>query len=200
MRTVYIVGASHSVRIEEALRQLPEYNVQFNVLGFGKSGAKFSQFRWPDLESIDQGDVLLVFPLGNDLIQGKCHFKRNRILHLQNYEQTDDLSFRIQLNLLRSKLGKCKGKKIVVTNFYRHFCCQDHPKPGWLSYQNLRNAQLYGLLDTDPSITIVNHRKIVSDTNRELRNTVQYRALQYDSVHFKDYAPIAKGLVKYILD
>ena len=104
MRTVYIVGASHSVRIEEALRQLPEYNVQFNVLGFGKSGAKFSQFRWPDLESIDQGDVLLVFPLGNDLIQGKCHFKRNRILHLQNYEQTDDLSFRIQLNLLRSKL------------------------------------------------------------------------------------------------
>jgi hypothetical protein len=33
-----------------------------------------------------------------------------------------------------------------------------------------------------------------------LRNTVQYRALQYDSVHFKDYVPIAKKLVKYILD
>ena len=65
-----------------------------------------------------------------------------------------------------------------------------------MGYQNRRNTELYWIKDQLPNV--VNHKKWVSDINTELRDTVKYCALQYDSVHFKDYVPIAKKLLSYV--
>ena len=200
MKTVYVIGSSHAHRIQLVLKGLPEYNTEFNILSFAKGGAKFSNLVWPDLESIDPSDVVLVFPLGNDLLKNRHHIKKQgRIFHLERFEPVEDIVFRTCLYLLEQKLSKCRAKILVVTSFYRHFCCRNHTHQGWLGYQNLRNAQLFYIQDRVPNVTVLNHKKLVSDRNTELRDTVRYRELQYDSVHFRDYTPIARKILPYIL-
>ena len=93
MYTVYIVGASHGRRIGDALKTLAGYGTQFQVSFNCIGGKKFDELHWPNLKDIDEKDLLIVVPFGNDLVERKYVFKNKGIIHLKHFVPRDNKHF-----------------------------------------------------------------------------------------------------------
>lgn len=195
MRRIILVGASHGWRIYEALKTLPDYGVKFTVLCLCKRGARFSGLVWP--KKVELEDSLIVFPFGND-VQPKSHieFQRHpRTIHLAKFTPYKAEYWENLHQELISRLAGLNCAVKVVDSFYRHFCCNKHVHPGWVKYQASLNSQLRKKCIA-ANIQVIDHRTLLPLKYRQTRKIGEYRKLMSDAVHFLDYLPIAKVLLK----
>jgi len=98
---------------------------------------------------------------------------------------------------LRERLSDKNCKIIVIDNFYRHFCCDAHKHKGWLRYQTKIKKNIQKFFKNS-SVKVVDHRLLLENPRIIKRNHLEYRKLQCDSVHFRDYLPIATNLLKML--
>ena len=80
MYTIHVVGASHGRRIGNALKKQKGYGTQFQVSFNCIGGKKFEELNWPNLKNIEENDLLVIVPFGNDLVERKYVFKSNGII------------------------------------------------------------------------------------------------------------------------
>ncbi len=142
---------------------------------------------------------LVVIPFGNDL-----HIRRFvkfdaflKVFHLERFVPYPDEYWNNLLAQLQGRLAGKNCKIAVINNFYRHLCCNAHRHKGWLSYQTKINKKIQDLFE-NTSVKVIDHRLLLDDHRILKKNLSRYRRLQSDSVHFRDYLPIAKNLLKLL--
>jgi len=196
MYTIHVVGASHGRRIGEALKKLKGYGTLFQVSFNCIGGKKFEELNWPNLKNIEENDLLIIVPFGNDLVERKYIFKSKGIIHLKHFLPRDNKHFDRLFQLLAAKISKINCNVRILTNFYRHFCCRIHDHEGWLSYQNEVNRKIFARFHTSGKIQVVDHRSLLPLNFKKAKDTKRYRALQTDSVHFADYTVLAEKILR----
>jgi hypothetical protein len=141
----------------------------------------------------------VVIPFGNDLhIRRFVRFDRDlKVFHLDKFVPYPDEYWNNLFVQLQGRLAGKKCKITVINNFYRHLCCDAHRHKGWLSYQTKINKNIQELFENS-SIKVIDHRLLLDDHRILKKNLSKYRKLQGDSVHFRDYLPIAKNLLKLL--
>jgi hypothetical protein len=194
---IILVGASHGWRLFQALKRVPGYGITFKVTCLCVRGARFADLFWPQI--VKEDDFLVVIPFGNDLHARRfVRLDKNlKVFHLDKFEPYpktywDGLFARLHERLL----GK-NCKIIVIDNFYRHLCCEKHRHKGWLAYQSKINKELRNQFK-NTSVRTVDHRLLLQNTRNCKLNASEYRKLQGDSVHFRDYFPIATRLLRLL--
>ena len=195
MYTIHVVGASHGRRIGEALKKLKGYGTVFQVSFNCIGGKKFEELNWPNLKNIEENDLLIIVPFGNDLVERKYVFKSKGIIHLKHFLPRDNKHFDRLFQLLAAKISKINCNVRILTNFYRHLCCRIHDHEGWLSYQNEVNRKIFARFHTSGKIQVVDHRSLLPLNFKKAKDTKRYRALQTDSVHFADYTVLAEKIL-----
>ena len=200
MFTIYVVGASHGKKISRALRRLQGYGTVFQVCCLCVGGKKFYDLNWPNLNTLKETDLLLVLPFGNDLID-RNNISRDQFskIHLTQFQPRPNSYFEERYRVLESKLNSTVAQVRIISNFFRHFCCDTHFHPGWVGYRNRLNRDLLLRFPTTAKVKVLDHRGLLGLPYRKARNVLQYRNLQYDSVHFRDYLPIAKKILESVL-
>jgi stalled ribosome alternative rescue factor ArfA len=194
---IILVGASHGWRLFRSLKQISGYGITFTVTCLCVRGAKFADLHWP--QTVKENDFLVVIPFGNDVINRKnINFDRKTgIIHLVKFVPYEKEHWKTLFTKLQEKLSDKNCKILVIDNFYRHFCCDTHRHKGWLSYQTQVNKKLREQFKGS-EIKVIDHRYLLNDPRIVKANVLEYRKLQGDSVHFRDYSPIAKNLLKCI--
>jgi hypothetical protein len=141
----------------------------------------------------------VVIPFGNDL-----HIRRfvrfdpsQKVFHLDRFVPYPDEYWNNLLTQLQERLAGKSCKIAVINYFYRHLCCNAHRHKGWLSYQTKINKKIQDLFE-NTLVKVIDHR-LLFDNHRILKkNLSRYRRLQSDAVHFRDYLPIAKNLLRQL--
>jgi stalled ribosome alternative rescue factor ArfA len=194
---IILVGASHGWRLFRSLKRIPGYGITFTVTCLCVRGAKFADLNWP--QTVKESDFLVVIPFGNDVTNRKnIKFDRETgIIHLVKFVPHEKEHWKFLFTKLQQKLSDKNCKILVIDNFYRHLCCDTHRHKGWLSYQTQINKELREQFK-DSQIKVVDHRYLLSNPRICKANVLEYRKLQGDSVHFRDYSPIAENLLKCI--
>jgi hypothetical protein len=195
---IILVGASHGWRIYGSLKAASGYGITYTVTCLCVRGAKFSDLIWP--KTVQKDEILIVIPFGNDLIARKYvkFDKRTRVIHLEKFIPYPKTYWEDLLEKLAAKVLDRSCRVLVIDNFYRHFCCDAHRHKGWLSYQTSVNKKIREKFQ-NTSIEIIDHRQLLDAPRFYKKNILEYRRLQQDSVHFRDYSPIAKNLLKMLL-
>jgi len=191
---IILVGASHGWRLFRALKRIPGYGTTFTVTCLCVRGAKFVDLIWP--KTVTESDFLVVIPFGNDVQPQKfVKFDRNtNVLHLEKFIPYGKEHWDILFSKLHEKLSDKNCKITVIDNFYRHLCCDKHRHKGWLGYQSKINKELRDQFKNTP----IKIRKLLENTRICKLNASEYRKFQRDSVHFRDYFPIATKLLKML--
>jgi hypothetical protein len=201
MKNIWIVGSSHGVKIGTELVEVIGDQQNYTIRNFSKSGAKFENLIWPNPNSVNKEDTILIIPFGNNLLKGYSK-KISGNWHLTKYiPQT-----RLHLSLLITKLYiKCFDypcKILVITNFYRLLCCPVHKYPGWLKFQYEVNREIEKELSVlAPQVKVLDHRALIDQRpgkKKAKQDMRYYVSLQYDNVHFKDYRVIASNILREI--
>jgi hypothetical protein len=194
---IILVGASHGWRLFQALKRIPGYGVTFKVTCLCVRGARFADLFWP--QTVQKDDFLVIIPFGNDVhIRRFVKYDRFRkVFHLERFVPYQKGYWDSLFSRLREKLSDKNCNKIVIDNFYRHLCCERHRHKGWLAYQSKVNKELRDQFK-DTSIRVVDHRLLLPNTRNCKLNASEYRKLQGDSVHFRDYFPIAIRLLNLL--
>ena len=199
MRKIWIVGSSHGVYLGSELEKIARESSDptFVVRNFSHRGAKYEQLIWPKVSEVKETDVIIVIPFGNDLLRGYS-VKRRGFWHLEKFFPQTNRKF-VELYLyLYHDCSKYSCKILVLSNFYRMFCCELHKHHGWLKYQYIRNRELQQeLADLEPRVRVLDHRALVDDRagkKRAKQNIHYYTSLQRDNVHFRRYDIIAKNV------
>jgi len=88
-------------------------------------------------------------------------------------------------------------KVFIVENFFRLLCCDLHQHKNWVSYQNSINKNLCEFFARINSVTVLKHREIVDLDHKKgnHRKIEEYKKLQYDAVHFRNYSVIARKIL-----
>ena len=194
MKNLVLVGASHGERLYEALRTLPSYGTEFTAVSWCKKGKTFENLNWP--HSLAENDLLICIPFGNELTPRSNTFycKKTRICHLLRFEPYTAEYWDRLYRQLENKLHTLGGKAVIIDNIYRHVCCTSHKHPGWISYQQALNKQIRSRFSSE-TCRVVDHRQLLPLGFKKARSILEHRGLQYDSVHFRDYKPLAKRLL-----
>jgi hypothetical protein len=194
---IILVGASHGWRLFQALKRIPGYGITFKVTCLCVRGARFADLFWP--QTVRKSDFLVVIPFGNDLhIRKFVRFdKYLKVFHLDKFVPYPDEYWNNLFAQLRGRLSDKNCKIAVINNFYRHLCCDAHRHKGWLSYQTKINKNIQKLFENS-SVKVIDHRLLLDNHRILKKNPFEYRKLQCDSVHFRDYLPIARNLLKLL--
>jgi hypothetical protein len=139
----------------------------------------------------------VVIPFGNDLhIRRFVRFDKDlKVFHLDKFVPYPEEYWNSLFSQLQGRLSRRNCKIAVISNFYRHLCCNAHRHKGWLSYQTKINKNIQELFENS-SVKVIDHRLLLDDHRILKKNLSKYPKLQCDSVHFRDYLPIAKNLLK----
>jgi len=201
MRTIYVVGASHGVRISKALQTLPGYGTVFTVFCLCIRGKPYEELVWPEFNELRTEDILLVVPFGNNIVEKKyVSFDRvARIIHLTAFVPRSREYFNRIFDSLQKKLEQFLGHIYVVNNFYRHFCCPRHNHVNFVAYQNQINKAISDRFNSQQKVKVLDHRSLLGIPLKKARNILEYRKLQTDSVHFRSYGTIAKRILESVL-
>jgi stalled ribosome alternative rescue factor ArfA len=195
---IILVGASHGWRLFRALKRIPGYGTTFKVTCLCVRGAKFVDLFWP--QTVKESDFLVVIPFGNDLHPRK--FVRFdgylKVFHLDKFVPYTEEYWNILFTKLHERLSDKNCKIIVIDNFYRHFCCDAHKHKGCLRYQTKINKNIQKYFENS-SVKVVDHVLLLENPRIIKRNHLEYRKLQCDSVHFRDYFANCKELAKNAL-
>lgn len=193
MYTIYIVGASHGARLSDALKKLPTYGTEFTIKCFCVRGARFFRLKWP--ERIPASDKLIIIPFGND-VQPKDNVKFIRgVTHLTKFTPLGEAYWEKLFKGLSDRLADKSCTIRIIDNFYRYFCCSTHTHSGWVGYQRSINKELKKRFHSERT-KVVEHQRLVPLPYRKARKIAEYRNLLRDSVHFQDYEPIAREILK----
>jgi hypothetical protein len=194
---IILVGASHGWRLFQALKRIPGYGISFKVTCLCVRGARFADLFWP--QTVNKDDFLVVIPFGNDLhIRRFVRFDNDlKVFHLNRFVPYPDEYWNNLFDQLQARLAGRNCKIRVINNFYRHLCCNAHRHKGWLSYQTKIKIKIQDLFE-NTSVKVIDHRLLLDDYRILKKNLSRYRRLQCDSVHFRDYLPIAKNLLKLL--
>ena len=194
---IILVGASHGWRLFQALKRIPGYGITFKVTCLCVSGARFADLFWP--QTVQKDDFLVVIPFGNDLhIRRFVRYDRFlKVFHLDKFVPYPKSYWDSLFSRLHEKLSNKNCKITVIDNFYRHLCCEKHRHKGWLAYQSKINKELCDQFK-NTSIKTVDHQLLLQNTRNCKLNASEYRKLQGDSVHFRDYFPIATRLLRLL--
>jgi hypothetical protein len=171
--------------------------ITFRVTCLCVRGARFADLFWP--QAVKKDDFLVVIPFGNDLHARKfVRFdKYLKVFHLDKFEPYPKTYWDVLFAKLHERLSGKNCKIIVIDNFYRHLCCEKHRHKGWLAYQSKINKELCDQFK-NTSIKTVDHQLLLQNTRNCKLNASEYRKLQGDSVHFRDYFPIATRLLRLL--
>jgi hypothetical protein len=179
------------------LKRIPGYGSTFKVTCLCVRGARFADLFWP--QTVQRDDFLVVIPFGNDL-----HIRRfvrfdpsQKVFHLDRFVPYPDEYWNNLLAQLQGRLAGKNCKIAVINNFYRHLCCNAHRHKGWLSYQTKINKKIQDLFE-NTLVKVIDHRLLLDDPRILKKNLKRYRRLQGDAVHFRDYLPIAKNLLRLL--
>lgn len=199
MFTLHVVGASHANRLVPELCKLPSYNVKFKIRSYAVPSKKYEDLRWPaNLTHLPESDIILIIPFGNDLVKTGVR-RENGKIHLTTFVPNTDHYFSLRYRDLTDKIKSTQARFVIISNFYRHFCCPKHNHKGWLAYQNKRNKDLWANFKNLQNVKLLDHRHIVTDkVKKEAKNVDEYRKLQFDAVHFSDYKSIAERISKRV--
>ncbi len=194
---IILVAASNGWRLFQALQRIPGYGTTFTVTCLCVRGATFFNLVWPT--TVKDDDVLVVIPFGNDLVSRNFvkFDKKTGVIHLEKFVPFEKTYWERLLKSLANKLSDKNCSVFVIDNFYRHFCCDTHRHKGWLSYQTTVNKGIRKRFENS-QITVVDHTQLLGNPRIYKRNHLEYRKLQRDSVHFRDFSPIARNLLKML--
>ena len=197
MRRIHIVGASHAVRLRQALTLHTDNKRKYTVVSHAVPSKKYFDLIWPDFTTLEVGDVLVLILFGNDLFKNGYR-KYENVFHLEHFAPNTDEYFNIRYLDLKNRLSQVPaGVEVkIVSSFYRHFCCAKHTHVGLLKYFNFRNRQLEQF--KSENVMVLDHRYLVHSSFRKAKDTKIYRALQADAVHFRSYAYIAERILSTI--
>ena len=196
MRTIFIIGASIGFSVGLAMARLPGIETSFRIVNLCKKGAKFPELVWPKFSEVEENDILLIFPFGNDLQTGFWYkdFTSEPQFHLREYRELEQSVLRGYYAELLARILRYQGKTTLVTCFYR-FLCTCHKHPGLVAYYKKRNAELISEFQNYDNVTVLDHRTLVSEqVYRAKRDIKFYASLLYDQVHFKDNSVIARRI------
>ena len=188
---LYLVGASHGVKIGDSLRKIPGVTDSFELKIFSIRGARFSSLVFPSEKICKEQDILCIIPFGNDLIERNSVFKNHRDgrFHLVKYKPIRLTKLhRLCVELLH-KLQKFPGKIFVIDNFFRLLCCKSHFYSNWLNFQKTVNREIRDWFSSIKTVkvTLIDHRDLISKNRKKSKNIAYYISLQQDSVHFSNY-------------
>jgi hypothetical protein len=195
MRNIILVGASHGRHLHKALKTLPGYGTEFTVNCLCESGKKFFDLKWP--VKVNSTDYLVVIPFGNDLQpRSNVHFTGGTA-HLVRFQPYSNQYWENLFQGLRARLADRNCEVRIIDNFYRHLCCHLHTNPGWLSYQTTVNKEIRRNFHGD-RCQVIDHRSLLPLTYKKARKIPLYKELLKDSVHFRNYRPIAERLLSIL--
>jgi len=195
MHRLLIVGASHGQRLYEALTTLPGYGTAFTAVNYCKRGKRFCDLEWP--LSVEKSDIVIIIPFGNDLTPraNVSYCRTDRVIHLLKFVPFSSDHWEKLYSSLQKRLDSLDCKKVLIDNIYRHLCCDTHRFSGWLTYQKQLNKQLKARFSS-LSCFVIDHRRLLPLSYNQSKSVLAHRKLQTDSVHFRDYRPIAEKLLK----
>lgn len=195
---VYVVGASHGLRLAAQLEKIENFKSKYILRSFCIRGKKFRDLPFPQTEKSSEQDILIVIPFGNDLQKSLVKFDKNdRKLHLTTYKPISEKEYDRLCEELYDKVVQFPGKVLIITNFLRYLCCEAHEYKGWVSLQKKFNSTLAAKFQSlKESVKIVDHYSLVDDQvgRKTVKKVKHYRKLQSDSVHFKNYRIIAERI------
>jgi hypothetical protein len=201
MKNIWIVGSSHGVKIGAELGKVIGDQQNYTIRNFSKSGAKFENLIWPNPNSVNKEDTILVIPFGNNLLKGYS----KKILgnwHLTKYIPQTRLHLSYLITKLYIKCFEYPCRILVITNFYRLLCCPVHKYPGWLKFQYEVNREIEKELSVlAPQVKVLDHRALIDQRpgkKKAKQDMRYYVSLQYDNVHFKDYRAIASNILREV--
>jgi hypothetical protein len=120
-----------------------------------------------------------------------------KVFHLERFVPYPDDYWDNLLAQLQGRLAGKNCKIAVINNFYRHLYCNAHRHEGWLSYQTKINKKIQDFFE-NTSVKVIDHRLLLDNHRILKKNLARYRRLQSDAVHFRDYLPIAKSLLRQL--
>jgi hypothetical protein len=113
MRTIFIIGASIGFSVGLAMARLPGIETSFRIVNLCKKGAKFPDLVWPKFSEVEENDILLIFPFGNDLQTGFWYrdFTSERQFHLREYRELEQSVLRGYYAELLARILRYQGKQ-----------------------------------------------------------------------------------------
>jgi len=195
MYTVHIIGASLGCAVGKALKNLPSHGHEYTVKSYCKPGLNFLSLKWPNRNTVKKGDILLIFPFGNDLVEKHYYRDSNRYFHLTKFVPKSDFFFSKLYEKLLGHILIYESKVVIVSSFYR-FLCSCHRNPGLVQYIRKRNSELFQKLGPISGVTVLDQQKLVSHNSFQIRRDIRkYQSLLKDGIHFVNYQPIAENLL-----
>jgi hypothetical protein len=192
---LYVLGGSHAIHLSRELQKRTELTSKYDLKVFAKGGALYRNLIFPKVSAVHPDDFIIIIPLGNDLLKKGSVEKTDGIFHLVKYMPLEDPVYTKYCQDLLEKTRAYPCKILVITSFYRLFCCETHKHPGWLKLQVARNKELTQTFEGEERVKVLDHRSIIdrrAGKRLASKNIPYYISLQRDAVHFKSYVPMAE--------
>ena len=162
MKRLYICGHSHGKKIARELLKTREVLNADWVIDLSIPSRKFEDLELPNIPELRHGDVVLLFPFGNDLFRSGVSLsknrQRNRIFHLTHFNPTHPDELLEKYKILERKFEGTRARIYLFDVFYRHIrCCPKHFDKRILEFQVEQNFHLRTYFAPNPHIECVNH-------------------------------------------
>jgi len=198
MKKIFLIGASHGVRLGRELEKISEIREQYEIRNFSIRGCKYENLVFPSAEKVKEEDLVILIPFGNNIVKRGVSFYEGQF-HLTEYFPTSLEEYQDLCEDLYKRTLLYSCKVLIISNFYRHICCRDHLYPGWISHQRKFNTLLKDKFKgLESKVRVLDHLKLVHAylNVRKVKQLTVYRELQVDAIHFKNYKVIARNVYK----
>ena len=132
-------GSSHAKRLFDAMLGDDHFRDEFELYSIVKSGATIENFtvNYGLLESLSEGDFVIVNFLGNDWLYKNIEFtcSPNKVIHLTKFEPKSFIKIATQFVWLGEVLERTRARVIILDNPLRHIWCRNrHLYPGLIGF------------------------------------------------------------------
>ena len=185
-KTIYFVGSSHAKRLCREAYNVEKIKNNYCVRDFTRPGSLFENLVWPERSTLDKDDIIIFQSFGNNILQKHIE-KLDGKIHLTKFVPNKFSYLEKIFNQLKEKIKNLPCKVFIFDNVYRHLnCCKKHLFKGLARFQQLVNIKLHKILNTEPNITVLDHRRFLGFNFRKIWKIAKYsQILSHDGVHLK---------------
>jgi hypothetical protein len=197
--TLFVLGSSHGKRLAMALQKITELSQEYKIENYAKSGARFENMDFPNLEKLTDRDVIIIQIFGNNFLKKFIKIKfinGKKQMLLTKYVPVPESTIISMYNSLKEIFSCTRAKVFCLDCPVRHL---NHSSRQLATrvFQlfKARNKSLHRTLKNS-NITTLDHKKFLGVKNTKLRTVTGYAETLVDDVHFFPifYENIAKKL------
>jgi hypothetical protein len=197
--TLFCLGSSHGKRLAIALQKIPELCKEYKIENYAKSGARFENMDFPDLEKLTNRDVIIIQIFGNNFLKKFIKIKfinGKKQMLLTKYVPVPESTIISMYNSLKEKFSYTRAKIFCLDCPVRHLNYSSRQLATRVfQLFKARNKSLHTTLKNS-NITTLDHKKFLGVKNTKLRAVSGYAKTLVDDVHFFPifYDNIAKNI------